>query len=82
MEDALGAGAIAAALDGRSLEAAAAVDLLVAARTRGLREVLGGLASGLELLAGGFGADVDLAAELDVSRAAPRRRADGLLAAA
>lgn len=82
VEDALGAGAIAAALDGRSPEAEAAVDLFVAARTRGLRGVLGGLASGQELLADGFAADVDLAAELDVSHVAPRMRADGLLAAA
>ncbi|WP_141277680.1 2-phosphosulfolactate phosphatase [Pseudonocardia hydrocarbonoxydans] len=65
VEDAPGAGAIAASLDDRSPEADAAVDLFVAARARGLRGVLGGLASGRELVADGFGADVDLAAELD-----------------
>lgn len=78
MEDALGAGAIAAALDDRSPEADAAADLFVAARDRGLRAVLGRLASGQELIADGFGADVDLAAELDVSTAVPRMR-DGFL---
>lgn len=79
VEDALGAGAIAAALGDRSPEADAAVDLFAAARARGLRGVLGRLASGLELVADGFGADVDLAADLDVSDAAPRRT-DGFLA--
>lgn len=74
LEDALGAGAIAAGLDDRSPEADAAVDLFVAARARGLRGVLGGLASGRELIADGFGADVDLAADLDVSTATPRMR--------
>ncbi|MBW0117480.1 2-phosphosulfolactate phosphatase [Pseudonocardia abyssalis] len=80
VEDALGAGAIAAALEDRSPEADAAVDLFVAARARGLRGVLGRLASGLELVADGFGADVDLAADLDRSGAAPRRTDDGFLA--
>jgi 2-phosphosulfolactate phosphatase len=78
---AAGPGAAGPGAAGLSPEAEAAVDLFVAARSRGLRGVLAGLASGLELVADGFGADVDLAAELDVSRAAPRRRADGLLAA-
>lgn len=73
VEDALGAGAIAAALEGRSPEADAAVDQFVAARARGLRGVLRRPASGLELVADGFGADVDLAAELDASDAVPRR---------
>lgn len=89
VEDAIGAGAIAAALAGPgapglrarglSPEAEAAVDLFVAAHARGLRGVLAGLMSGLELVADGFGADVDLAADLDVSVAAPRRTG-GLLA--
>jgi len=78
VEDALGAGAIAAALDDRSPETDAAVDLFTATRARGLHAVLGGLASGRELIADGFAADVDLAAELNVSRAAPRMR-DGFL---
>ncbi len=76
VEDMLGAGAIAAALDDRSPEADAAADLFAAAR--GLRQVLGGLASGRELIADGYGADVDLAAELDVSTVVPRMR-DGFL---
>lgn len=91
VEDALGAGAIAAALAalaatgpgaaGLSPEAEAAADLFLAARARGLRGVLGGLASGRELIADGFVADVDLAAGLDVSRVAPRMQG-GFLAAA
>lgn len=78
VEDAIGAGAIAAALDDRSPEADAAADLFVAAHHRGLRDVLGRLASGRDLIADGFGVDVDLAAELDVSTAVPRMR-DGFL---
>jgi 2-phosphosulfolactate phosphatase len=81
VEDMLGAGAIAAALDGRSPEADAAADLFAAARARGLDGILGGLASGRELIADGFATDVDLAAAHDVSPAAPRMRADGYLAA-
>ncbi|MDN5749268.1 MAG: 2-phosphosulfolactate phosphatase [Pseudonocardia sp.] len=81
MEDALGAGAIAAALTDRSPEADAAADLFAAARARGLAAVLGGLASGRELIADGFAADIDLAAAHDVSPVAPRMRSDGFLAA-
>ena len=78
-EDALGAGAIAAGLTGRSPEADAAAALFGA--TPDLRSALEALASGRELLADGFGADVALAAEHGVSAAVPRRRADGFLAA-
>jgi 2-phosphosulfolactate phosphatase len=79
-EDALGAGAIAAALPAadRSPEAELAVAQFAAARDRGLRAVLAGTSSGRELRADGFGADVELAAALDTSTAAPRLR-DGLL---
>ncbi len=77
-EDLLGAGAIAAGLAGRSPEADAAAALFGA--TPGLRDVLGGLASGRELVADGFAADVDLAAALDVSTAVPVLR-DGFLTA-
>jgi 2-phosphosulfolactate phosphatase len=78
-EDALGAGAIAAELTGRSPEADAAAALFGA--TPDLRAALGALASGRELVADGFGADVALAAGYGVSDAVPRRRADGFLAA-
>lgn len=78
-EDLLGAAAIAAGLDGRSPEAELAVAQFTAVRDR-LSEVLAGLSSGRELIADGFAADVALAAELDVSGAAPRLR-DGLLVA-
>lgn len=75
-EDLLGAGAIVAGLDGRSPEADAAATLFRA--TPDLRGVLGSLASGRELVADGFAADVDLAAELDAGRAVPVLR-DGVL---
>jgi 2-phosphosulfolactate phosphatase len=80
VEDALGAGAIAAALPAawRSPEAELAVTQFAAARARGLPDVLAATASGLELLADGYGTDVELAAALDTSPAAPRLR-DGLL---
>lgn len=80
VEDLLGAGAIAAALDDRSPEADTAVDAFRGARDRGLRAVLGSLASGRELIADGFVADVDLAAALDTSPVAPRLR-EGFLGA-
>lgn len=82
VEDLLGAGAIVAGLDGRSPEADAAATLFSArfAAASDLRATLGALASGRELLADGFGADVDLAAELDVSDAVPVLR-DGFLTA-
>jgi 2-phosphosulfolactate phosphatase len=79
-EDALGAGAIAAALPAadRSPEAELAAAQFAAARARGLGDVLAATASGRELRADGFAADVELAAALDVSAAVPRLR-DGLL---
>jgi 2-phosphosulfolactate phosphatase len=82
-EDALGAGAIAAALPAadRSPEAELAVAQFAAARDRGVGEVLAATSSGRELHAEGFTADVELAAALDVSTAVPRLR-DGLLQAA
>jgi 2-phosphosulfolactate phosphatase len=80
-EDALGAGAIAAALPGRSPEAELAAAQFAAARDRGLGEVLAATSSGRELHADGFVADVDLAAALDASTAVPRLR-DGFLRAA
>jgi 2-phosphosulfolactate phosphatase len=82
IEDAVGAGAIAAALPAadRSPEAEQAVAQFAAARARGLADVLAGCASGRELLADGYGADVALAAALDASRATPRLQ-NGLLQA-
>jgi 2-phosphosulfolactate phosphatase len=76
LEDVLGAGAIAAHLAGRSPEAE------LAARQFGavgdLLGVLAGCSSGQELIADGYGADVELAAALDASSAVPRLR-DGVL---
>ncbi|HXV94781.1 MAG TPA: 2-phosphosulfolactate phosphatase [Pseudonocardia sp.] len=81
VEDAIGAGAIVAALCGdRSPEAGLAEGQYHLARDRGLHEVLSGCASGRELVSDGYGADVDLAAALEVSTGAPRLR-DGLFAA-
>ncbi|MQA16250.1 MAG: hypothetical protein GEV09_19510 [Pseudonocardiaceae bacterium] len=75
LEDAVGAGAIAAVLPGAfSPEAEVAAQGFAAARTRGLRGVLGASASGRELAADGFAADVDLAASQDASEIAPRLR--------
>jgi 2-phosphosulfolactate phosphatase len=79
-EDALGAGAIAAALPAadRSPEAELAAAQFAAACERGLTDVLAATSSGRELHAEGFAADLELAAALDTSSAVPRLR-DGLL---
>lgn len=88
VEDAVGAGAIAAALGpGLSPEAAAALAQFRAARAEGLAggrgetlfTVLAATSSGQELIADGFAADVTLAATHDCSSTAPRLRA-GFLA--
>jgi 2-phosphosulfolactate phosphatase len=57
-----------------------AVAQFVAARDRGLEGMLAATASGQELIADGYAADVAMAAALDTSTAAPRLR-DGLLQA-
>lgn len=81
LEDGLGAGAIAAVLPGAfSPEAELAAQQFAAASSRGLRGVLAASASGRELAADGFAADVVLAAAHDASDAAPRLR-DGMLVA-
>jgi 2-phosphosulfolactate phosphatase len=82
VEDALGAGAIAAALPAADLspEAELAVTQFVAARDRGLAAVLAATASGRELVADGYASDVALAAALDTSVVAPRLQG-GLLQA-
>jgi 2-phosphosulfolactate phosphatase len=78
-EDALGAGAIIAAIGRGSLSPESElVAAQFAAAAGRLPAVLAGLASGRELVADGYGADVDLAAALDVSAAAPRL-VDGVL---
>lgn len=80
VEDAVGAGAVAAALTGDTLspEAASAMAQFRAARDQGLETILAATASGRELIADGFGADVTLATAYDTSAAAPRLR-DGVL---
>lgn len=77
VEDAIGAGAIAAHLadaGGLSPEAGLAAAQFAAAHARGLHEVLSATASGRELVADGYGVDVELAAALDASQAVPRLR--------
>jgi 2-phosphosulfolactate phosphatase len=83
IEDAIGAGAIAASLParGRSPETELALAQFTAARDRGLHDVLAASASGRELRADGYDADVALAAAYDASTAVPKLR-DGLLQAA
>ncbi|MEN8185166.1 MAG: GNAT family acetyltransferase, partial [Myxococcota bacterium] len=74
-EDQVGAGAILRHLCGRrSPEAVAAIGAFEAA-AGDLAALLRGSLSGRELLERGFGADVTLAAQLDVSPRAPRLRA-------
>ncbi|MDQ0376649.1 2-phosphosulfolactate phosphatase [Amycolatopsis thermophila] len=70
VEDLLGAGAIAAALSGRSASPEA---LLAATAYHGtdIRRALRGCSSGRELIAAGHQRDVELAAEVDVSPTAP-----------
>jgi 2-phosphosulfolactate phosphatase len=80
VEDALGAGAIAAALTDRSPEAELAVAQFRAAREHGLDEVLAATSSGRELHAEGFADDVALAAAYDASDVAPTLR-EGVLTA-
>ncbi|WP_295819344.1 2-phosphosulfolactate phosphatase [uncultured Deinococcus sp.] len=81
LEDWLGAGAVIDALRGdRSPEAEASAQAFRAARpdlTRIVREC----SSGVELIERGFGVDVELAAQLNVSRAVPVLR-DGEFVAA
>jgi 2-phosphosulfolactate phosphatase len=81
LEDVLGAGAIAAHLAGRSPEAESAARQFgaVALTSRDLLGVLAGCSSGRELIADGYGADVELAAALDASPEVPRLRG-GVLA--
>ena len=72
IEDLIGAGAIvaAAAPDGPSPEAALAAVSFGTVHAR-LADVLRDCHSGRELIDVGFGSDVDMAAELDVSEAVP-----------
>ncbi|MDQ4009761.1 MAG: 2-phosphosulfolactate phosphatase [Actinomycetota bacterium] len=73
LEDAIGAGAIADVLPGAfSPEAELAAAGFGAARSRGLHGVLAASASGRELAADGFAADVTLAAAYNASEVAPR----------
>ena len=72
LEDLLGAGAILSHLTkNRSPEAAAAVGAFLALRDR-LRSALADTASGRELISWGYEGDLDVAAELNASDAAPR----------
>jgi 2-phosphosulfolactate phosphatase len=83
VEDLWGAGAVLAALgpDASSPEAQAAVAAFDVVRLR-LPEALSACASGRELIAGGFRADVVVAAAYDVSRVVPRLGSEGFADAA
>ena len=71
MEDWLGAGAILSALRGnKSIEARAAEQVFLAFQTK-LPDVLRTIASGIELVDGGFAEDVQIAASLNVSQTVP-----------
>ncbi|MGH3688402.1 MAG: 2-phosphosulfolactate phosphatase [Pseudonocardiaceae bacterium] len=81
LEDALGAGAIAAVLPGAfSPEAELAAAQFGAARARGLHGVLAASSSGRELTNDGFAHDITLATAHDASETAPQLQA-GLLTA-
>lgn len=74
LEDWWGAGAVLAALEvDPSAEARAAIDAFQAARPD-LRKRIAACESGRELIEAGYPADVDLAAELDVSDVVPELR--------
>lgn len=71
IEDLIGAGAVIEALGGRaSPEARIARAGFLSAKAE-LRDVLRGCASGLELIDRGFPQDVEIAAEINVSRSVP-----------
>jgi 2-phosphosulfolactate phosphatase len=82
VEDLWGAGAVLAVLgpDSVSPEAAAAVAAFAAVRDR-LPEALAACASGRELEAGGFAADIDVAAAYDVTGVVPVLQGDAFVAA-
>jgi 2-phosphosulfolactate phosphatase len=82
VEDLWGAGAVLAMLgpEAVSPEAAAAVAAFAAVRDR-LPEALAACASGRELEAGGFAADVDVAAAYDVTGVVPVLQGDAFVAA-
>lgn len=80
-EDQVGAGAIAAHLEGRSPEADAAVAVFEHA-SRALLPMLLDCASGRELGARGFTDDVELAAEIDSSQTVPVLREGAFVAGA
>jgi 2-phosphosulfolactate phosphatase len=71
LEDLIGAGAIAAELEGRRSPEAAAAIAAFEAVSSDLLNALEGCSSGRELVERGFSEDVRLAAELDVGTAAP-----------
>ncbi len=71
VEDWLGAGAVVDALGGPCASEAAAARAAFRAMASDLAAVIRGSISGRELIARGYGDDVDLSAALDVSDAVP-----------
>ncbi|MBM3793485.1 MAG: hypothetical protein FJW31_05340 [Acidobacteria bacterium] len=79
VEDLIGAGAVLSELPGtKSPEAEVAIAAFMAARMN-LEAVLRSYSSGRELIEAGFGADVGLAAQYDVSSAVPLLHGDRFL---
>jgi 2-phosphosulfolactate phosphatase len=71
LEDLLGAGAVLAALAERDLSPEARAARAVYEGTPSVPEAVRGCASAIELIDAGFGADVEIAVELDASRIVP-----------
>ncbi len=71
LEDLLGAGAIIAAIRGRSLSPEARAACACYAATEDVAALVAACASGVELISGGFAQDVAIAAEIDVCDAVP-----------
>jgi 2-phosphosulfolactate phosphatase len=72
LEDLLGAGAVIAHLDGDKSPEAVAAEVTFRQFADDLAGCLRGIGSGRELVEEGFGEDVDLAAQLNISTAVPR----------
>jgi 2-phosphosulfolactate phosphatase len=80
VEDCLGAGGLLMQLDGQASPEACLARAAFDSASRDLRGALRGCASGLELIQGGWEADVLLAAELDADPVAPLLRDEAFAA--
>jgi 2-phosphosulfolactate phosphatase len=71
LEDLLGAGAVLASLPEQELSPEARAARAAYEGTSSVAEAVRGCASAIELIDAGFGADVEIAVELDASRVVP-----------